>query len=192
MRRFRRRSRGARSTRAREWVRWNIQDPGTGRINAFATLGAGNLYGSCILTAGDMQAVFDEPTIVRNILHWSWAFRTLPTTPEVASFAWGLIRTNVNLAAGVVPGAALPYIPHPWYDADADWIYNSVQQAISENITVQRGFSNEMAGNGLVDVRTKRKFEGGHNLVAAAWFDASNGAQICDFTIGGRSLFLNR
>lgn len=192
MRRRRSRTRGSKApARNREWVIWNTQDPATHRLNVYNQLGTGNMYASVILSQGDFQTFFDEPTIVRNIIHWSWTFRTLPAAPEINTFQFGIIRTNLVLPSGTVAAAALPYLPHPWFDGTADWIFNSVQQAMSENITVQRGFANEMTANGLVDIKTKRRFERGHNLVLVAGFDSSNGAQICDWVAGGRSLFFN-
>lgn len=116
---------------------------------------------------------------------------SLPTAGTDIFFGWGLIAHKFEgVATGLLPSAALNYVPLPFYDADSDWIY-TWHQTIAGGAAVFQAVDATIQGTGQEDIRTKRKFQNGMGLLGVAYFETSSASGSIKFALSGRLLFLN-
>lgn len=192
MRRFKRRTRGPSPIRAKEWVAFAQVDAATQRPNASILLPSQTIYASWILSPDEMTTLYDEPTLLRSILRYSFVPNTQPPAGDGSFLSFGLIKANFETAAGgALPAALLPFVPLPFFDGDSDWIYEWHSTIPSTGVSFLASVYAAQNGNGQEDIRARRKFPDGHGLLLVIYNDSSaNVAYRC--TVQGRLLFANR
>jgi len=196
MRRMRRRSSSRRSSRSggrtREWNAFTTVDTGNGSFAAHINLPNNSVYANYLLSPDDMTVFYDEPTLVRSILHFSAVGAASVGANNDMWLSMGYIKWDAEVgAAGAVPAGLLPFVPLPFIDADSPWIWQYHQSIPNGPVAGTVRLDAAVDGNGLVDIRTKRKFENGSGLLFVATATRSDGGQI-NLAVSGRLLWLNR
>lgn len=194
-RRLRRQS-GARKLRAREWVSHRFINTTTfvPTVVAFplATT-AVQVYGNYILSPDDMTINFDEPTLMRWILQWSFQTNQSPGADCALSLQLGLIKLSLEGATAPFNAGDVARIPLPFDDGDSAWIWQSCQTIVlrvNEKTTILSG-----SGGEQLNIKTRRKVENGEGLAMVAVTQmetpASSGT-VGWLSFSGRLLLLNR
>jgi len=194
--RFRRRTfRGRRSpTRSREWLGHAIVDPSTGSpataVALDGSLGAA-IWGGYLVDPDTMTTIFDEPTLVRSIIHWQQN-QIQPALADSGYFlALGLIALKSEQMSSPFTAAELNTVPWPYWDADSDWIWHQMY-AYTNQTSVRSYASAVMPGVGEADIRTKRKFPNGTGLALIMYYEATPDTADTWVTFNARTLWLNR
>lgn len=139
-----------------------------------------------LIDPGSFEDFFDEPTLVRQIIQYTWMPVTISVPASNAKYGGGWIGIIVTAGDGAVPD---PSIDARRSDYDwAFWAPLMVGCATSGATTISVG--NVAGANGQLDIRSKRKIRNGHGL--AFYFSPSDIMNIdCQFEFQWRGLFAN-
>lgn len=201
MRRFRRRHRGSRSMRNREWIGFT-----TSLNNDYAKpdeilLESDDVLRSWILTPEEVASFWDEPTIVRLLLGFSCYQAGSPTrvTSDYRSTIRGGLITWKHAIQGTPVSTSLDGLDPS--DSTADWLW--WQEIHFQHTTVNQFGTSTVEGmvtapHGRYEVKAKRKLELGYGLVLAfhciPWSFPAAGASPAGgalLHVSGRILVLN-
>jgi len=177
--------------RVKEWVGFNTQSlDGTNQATQIA-LNSSTVYANYVLSPDSVTSLFDEPTLLRSLLAYSWTVQSTFAANTSVFFALGIIRSTIEAPDGVLPGALSPYVPIPFFDSDSEWIWET-HYTVSAGTNLVPGGQNAFLNHvGREDVRAKRKFNGGQGLLLVAWCQTLSGAGGINLTLSGRLLFQN-
>lgn len=168
-------------------------DPATGNPAISATMSANSVYASYILSPDDMSGAYDEPTLMRGILHWTLIPNGLRNTAGAEEwFGIGLIKLSIEAAQGVLPAAALPFVPLPFFDADSPWIWQRTVNMSTSAGSLWTAMDAQLQDVGAETFQTRRKFENGTGIALICYYNSQGttpgGVR---FSAGGRLLWLN-
>jgi len=188
MRRFRR-GRGRGKQRTREWIAATTSPTEVYEEPGALILAPNQFTSSWILHPGDSTDFFDEPTLVRTLVHLSYL--TDVSASVVSTGTW-----NDSIWIGFVIWRSDIAGPNDLLIAangSRDWIWwfqgYTYKLAVGQFIVQGGGTANPGQGN-MFDLKGKRKIPNGSGIAFCAQTPATNDAEI-EFAISTRMLLLH-
>jgi len=192
------RTRGRRSgkpKRAREWLASSLIDPVTQQPVVGIVFSGGipyEVYADWILSPDAASGLYDEPTVLRMLIQWSWITTTTSNAPMAAHVEIGIITLKLEGTSSpfATPGE-LDNVPLPFLDGDSDWLWcKQYTVPVSPN-AFHTSFAT-IPGQGFEDIRTRRKIPNGYGLaLIIAYESAGVIAPAALATFSSRILFAN-
>jgi len=182
---FRRSSRSSsRPVRAREWEGFVTSPSGIFGEPGRIVLAPNTGYCDWALDPNDLRDFYDEPTIVRTIIH--------DQVHPLASSAGG-VSIACSLYVGLIAWKDdnLPVVGPFADDATKDWMYHTMWNMF--NGGTSDGFINAgptVNPDGRLDLKSKRKFQSGMGLALCAFAPTNNSHSVV-WQFNARCLLLN-